>query len=156
MLVLFVVSKDDIELHWGWVKVLVWQYGVSVRTQSPSVTLNFLISLSLSPPACNSKLLLTLGPHFTFSLQFFFTEKDVGRNCAEVSMPRLAELNSYVRVEVLSGPLTNEVVGAFQVVVLTQSSLDEQHRIGDFCHSKNIKFIVASTRGLFGSVERYP
>lgn len=120
---------------------------------SESICNTQFLDLSLSsPPARNSKLLLTLGPHFTFSLQFFFTEKDVGRNCAEVSMPRLAELNSYVRVEVLSGPLTNEVVGAFQVVVLTQSSLDEQHRIGDFCHSKNIKFIVASTRGLFGSV----
>ena len=86
-----------------------------------------------------------------FSLpQFFFTEKDVGQNCAKVSQGHLAELNSYVRVEVLSGPLTNQVVEQFQVVVLTQSTLEEQSRIGDLCHSKDIKFIVASTRGLFG------
>lgn len=82
--------------------------------------------------------------------QFFFTEKDVGLNCAVVSHPRLAELNSYVRVEVLAGPLSAEVVQQFQVVVLTQSRLEEQRRVGDLCHSKDIKFIVASTRGLFG------
>lgn len=82
--------------------------------------------------------------------QFFFTEKDVGLNCAVVSHPRLAELNSYVRVEVLAGPLSAEVVQQFQVVVLTQSRLEEQRRVGDLCHSKDIKFIVASTKGLFG------
>lgn len=74
----------------------------------------------------------------------------MGLNCAEVSQQRLAELNDYVRVEVLPGPLSDEVVQRFQVVVLTQSPLDEQRRIGDLCHSKDIKFIVASTRGLFG------
>ena len=84
--------------------------------------------------------------------QFFFTESDIGKNCAEVSCPRLAELNEYVRVEVLSGALTDEAISNFQVVVLTQSSLEEQRRIGDLCHSKDIKFIVASTRGLCGSV----
>ena len=62
----------------------------------------------------------------------------------------MAELNSYVNVEVLSGPLTETAVEKFQVVVLTQSSLDEQKRVGDFCHSKSIKFIVVSTKGLFG------
>lgn len=40
----------------------------------------------------------------------------------------------------------------FKVVVLTNSSLDEQKRIGKFCHSKNIKFIVADTKGLCGFV----
>ncbi len=74
----------------------------------------------------------------------------MGKNCAEVSRPHLAELNDYVDVKVLSGQLTDEVVSSFQVVVLTQSSLEEQKRIGDLCHSKDIKFIVASTRGLCG------
>lgn len=67
-----------------------------------------------------------------------------------MSHPRLAELNNYVRVEVLSGALTDEAVKQFQVVVLTQSPLEEQRRLGDLCHANNIKFIVASTRGLFG------
>ena len=40
----------------------------------------------------------------------------------------------------------------FQVVVLTQSSLEEQIWAGDFCHARGIKFIIADTRGLFGLV----
>ena len=74
----------------------------------------------------------------------------MGQNCAEVSQPHLAELNNYVRVEVLPGALTNEVLERFQVVVLTQSCLEEQRRIGEWCHERGVKFIVASTRGLFG------
>ena len=58
--------------------------------------------------------------------------------------------DSYVRVEVLSGALTEEAIKKFQVVVLTQSSLEEQRRIGEFCHSNGMCLVVASTRGLFG------
>lgn len=38
----------------------------------------------------------------------------------------------------------------FQVVVLTDSSLDDQKRFGDLCHLHGIKFIVADTKGLCG------
>ncbi len=55
-----------------------------------------------------------------------------------------------MRVEVLQGELSEQALKDFQVVVLTQSSLLQQRTIGDFCHTKGIKFIVASTRGLFG------
>lgn len=34
--------------------------------------------------------------------------------------------------------------------MLTNSTLDEQQHLGEFCHSKGIKLIVADTRGLFG------
>ncbi|XP_009466815.1 PREDICTED: ubiquitin-like modifier-activating enzyme 1 [Nipponia nippon] len=37
------------------------------------------------------------------------------------------------------------------VVVLTNSSLEEQLWVGDFCHVHGIKLVVADTRGLFGS-----
>lgn len=40
----------------------------------------------------------------------------------------------------------------FQVVVLTDSSLDDQKRFGELCHSHGIKFIVADTKGLCGYV----
>ena len=59
---------------------------------------------------------------------------------------------SYVRVEILSGALSEEAIKKFQVVVLTQSSLAEQRRIGEFCHSNGMCLVVASTRGLFGYV----
>uniref|UniRef100_A0A3Q2QZ93 E1 ubiquitin-activating enzyme n=1 Tax=Fundulus heteroclitus TaxID=8078 RepID=A0A3Q2QZ93_FUNHE len=38
------------------------------------------------------------------------------------------------------------------VVVLTDSSLDDQKRFGDFCHERGIRFIVADTRGLCGQL----
>lgn len=42
------------------------------------------------------------------------------------------------------------VVCVLQVVVLTNSTLEEQQHLGEFCHSKGIKLIVTDTRGLFG------
>ena len=64
--------------------------------------------------------------------------------------PRLAELNSYVRVELLQGSLSEDVVKKYQVVVLSQSTFEEQKSLGDFCHANGIRFIVANTKGLFG------
>lgn len=37
-----------------------------------------------------------------------------------------------------------------QVVVLTESPLEEQLHVGDFCHDQGIYFIVADTKGLAG------
>ncbi|KAJ8047744.1 Ubiquitin-like modifier-activating enzyme 1 [Holothuria leucospilota] len=86
------------------------------------------------------------------SSQFFFQDKDIGKNRAEVSTNRLAELNSYVPVTAYAKPLNEEFIQNFQVVVLTESSLEAQKRIGEFCHSQGIRFIVACTKGLFGQV----
>ncbi|XP_053328899.1 ubiquitin-like modifier-activating enzyme 1 [Spea bombifrons] len=86
------------------------------------------------------------------SSQFYLREDDVGKNRAEVSLPRLAELNTYVPVSAFSGPLSDDFLSGFQVVILTNSSLEEQLRVGDICHGKDIKFIVADTRGLFGQL----
>uniref|UniRef100_A0AAX7US21 E1 ubiquitin-activating enzyme n=1 Tax=Astatotilapia calliptera TaxID=8154 RepID=A0AAX7US21_ASTCA len=86
------------------------------------------------------------------SSQFYLREEDLGKNRAEVSQARLAELNSYVPVTGYTGPLTEDYLTKFQVVVLTNSTLDEQQTLGEFCHSKGIKLIVADTRGLFGQL----
>uniref|UniRef100_A0A8C3F5U3 E1 ubiquitin-activating enzyme n=1 Tax=Chrysemys picta bellii TaxID=8478 RepID=A0A8C3F5U3_CHRPI len=84
--------------------------------------------------------------------QFYLREEDLGKNRAEVSQPRLAELNSYVPVSVHTGALTEDFLSPFQVVVLTNSPLEEQLRVGGICHSKGIKMVVADTRGLFGQL----
>ncbi|GFR86122.1 ubiquitin-like modifier-activating enzyme 1 [Elysia marginata] len=89
---------------------------------------------------------------FDLSSQFFLREEDVGKNRAEVTTPRLSELNTYVPVSCSTAPLTEDFLKQFQVVVLTNSSLDEQVKLGEFCHANNIKFISASTYGLFGQV----
>ncbi|KAG9332397.1 hypothetical protein JZ751_014495 [Albula glossodonta] len=49
------------------------------------------------------------------SSQFYLREEDVGRNRAEVSQPRLAELNSYVPVAAYTGPLSEEYLTQFQL-----------------------------------------
>ena len=48
------------------------------------------------------------------------------------------------------GELTDDILAKFQVIVLTNSSLDEQLRIGDLTHKNNQKLIVVDTKGLFG------
>uniref|UniRef100_A0A8C6ZBX4 SUMO-activating enzyme subunit 1 n=1 Tax=Nothoprocta perdicaria TaxID=30464 RepID=A0A8C6ZBX4_NOTPE len=84
--------------------------------------------------------------------QFYLREEDVGRGRAEATLPRLAELNSYVAVSSCERPLSEALLAAFQVVVLTNSPLEEQLWVGDFCHSRGIKLVVADTRGLFGQL----
>uniref|UniRef100_A0A8C5X5S4 E1 ubiquitin-activating enzyme n=1 Tax=Malurus cyaneus samueli TaxID=2593467 RepID=A0A8C5X5S4_9PASS len=84
--------------------------------------------------------------------QFYLREEDVGQSRAEATLPRLAELNSYVAVTSTREPLSQELLATFQVVVLTNSPLEEQLWVGDFCHSHGIKLVVADTRGLFGQL----
>lgn len=48
-------------------------------------------------------------------LQFYLREEDIGKNRAEVSQPRLAELNSYVPVSAYTGPLVEDFLSGFQV-----------------------------------------
>ncbi|ORY32545.1 putative ubiquitin activating enzyme [Naematelia encephala] len=86
--------------------------------------------------------------------QFFLREADIGKSRAEVTAPRLAELNSYVPVKILegSGEITPEMVAPYQVVVLTNATIAKQVEIDEFTRSNGIYFIAADVRGLFGSV----
>ncbi|XP_060232843.1 ubiquitin-like modifier-activating enzyme 1 Y [Meriones unguiculatus] len=86
------------------------------------------------------------------SSQFYLREEDIGKNRAEISQPRLAELNSYVPVHAYTGPLNGSFLTGFQVVVLTSAPLEYQLQVGEFCHSHGIKLVVADTRGLVGQL----
>lgn len=88
------------------------------------------------------------------STQFFLHENDIGKNRALCTQPLLAELNTYVPVQVLPGNrlISCQDLNQFQVVVLTQSSIQEQLEFGEYCHQHDIKFIVAETRGIFGQI----
>lgn len=89
------------------------------------------------------------------SSQFFLREEDVGKPRADVTVPRLAELNTYVPVRNLGGTAGQEIsvdlVKGFQVVVLCGLSLAKQLEINDWTHQNGVYFISAETRGLFGS-----
>lgn len=88
--------------------------------------------------------------------QFYIEEADLldssGKTRAQISQPKLAELNTYVRVLALDGHLTEEVIKQFQVVVLTDWPLDEQLRINRVCRQHGVRFISACAAGLFGGV----
>jgi ubiquitin-activating enzyme E1 len=81
-------------------------------------------------------------------------EADVGKSRGEVTVPRLAELNSYVPVNLLEGQgeITTDMIKNFQVVVLTNTTLSKQIEIDEYCHNNGIAFIAADVRGLFGLV----
>lgn len=104
--------------------------------------------------------------------QFLLQESDVGQDHVQASQRRLAELNPDVEVAVSTEELSEDFLEAFQVslaprpgdapgcwhllttlvqvVVLTESPLEEQLRVGDICHAKGICFIVADAKGLAG------
>ncbi|PWY89026.1 ubiquitin-activating enzyme E1 [Aspergillus heteromorphus CBS 117.55] len=87
------------------------------------------------------------------SSQFFLQPQDVGKPRAEVTAPRVAELNSYVPVTVHDGGnLTDnlEELKRYQAIVLTQTPLKDQLAIADFCHKNGIYLTITDTFGLFG------
>ncbi|CAN3360773.1 ubiquitin-activating enzyme E1 1 [Diutina catenulata] len=87
------------------------------------------------------------------SAQFFLSEDDVGSTTrAAATRPRLAELNAYVPIGE-APDLSEETLGRYKCVVITEGvSLAEAVRINRFTHAKNIGFIYAATRGLFGQL----
>lgn len=87
------------------------------------------------------------------SSQFFLQTEDVGKRRADVTAPRISELNPYVPVTVFeSDSLTADLslLKRFQVVVLTNTPLKDQLLISDFCHANGIYVVITDTFGLFG------
>lgn len=72
---------------------------------------------------------------------------------AEASTPFLAELNSYVKVNVLSA-LSIEDHKNYNVVVYTENfeNLDHLIAVNNFCRENKVGFIVCETLGLAGYV----
>ncbi|KAL9115585.1 MAG: hypothetical protein Q9187_007260, partial [Circinaria calcarea] len=89
------------------------------------------------------------------SSQFFLHPHDVGKPRADVTVPRVAELNAYTPVSVYPAKsLTSDLdqLKNYQVVVLTGTPLKDQIAISDFCHQNGIFLVIADIYGLFGSI----
>jgi len=86
------------------------------------------------------------------SSQFYLSPDDVGKPRGAASYDKLAELNSYVSVNLHSGALDEAFISKFHVVVLVDQPLELQLRINDITHAKNIGFISTESRGVFGNV----
>eukprot|EP01040_Poterioochromonas_malhamensis_P009078 gene9078-9832_t len=103
---------------------------------------------------------VTLVDHKTttyqdLSSQFYLSEKDIGKNRAEVSAPQLAELNPYVHVSVTSASsnLLNIVEhGHYNVVVIIDYPFSTQVAVSEYCHAHNIAVIVGDVRGVTGQI----
>lgn len=88
------------------------------------------------------------------STQYYLREEDVGKNRAEVTFPKVSELNPYVAYS-----LDTRAFGAdttdfsflkdFTCVVLTEKPLSLQLAVSTYCHDNNIAFITADTFGAF-------
>ena len=89
------------------------------------------------------------------SSQFFLRPEDVGKPRAEVTAPRVAELNAYTPVSVHHGKSLAEDLDQlkrYQVVVLTGTRLKDQLTIADYCHENGIYVVIADIYGLFGFI----
>ncbi|TID13264.1 hypothetical protein CANINC_004950 [Pichia inconspicua] len=82
------------------------------------------------------------------SSQFFLSESDIDKNRAQATLPKLAELNQYVPINLVE-ELTPEVISQFSVVVATDLPLSKQLELNELTHAKGIKYISADVRGLF-------
>ena len=89
------------------------------------------------------------------SSQFFLRPEDVGKSRAEVTTPRVAELNAYTPISIFGAKSLTEDLSQlkrFQVVVLTSTTLQDQRKIADYCHENGIYVVITDTFGLFGSI----
>ncbi len=92
--------------------------------------------------------------------QYYLSPEDAGARRDEVTLPRLAELNTYVPIRILpceaqrllEVPDLPALLNEFQVIVLTEASLEEQLAVNEFTHSTGRAFINADVHGLFASV----
>lgn len=87
------------------------------------------------------------------STQFCLQSDSIGKNRAAESIAHLRELNPYVEVRLLEGPLTEDALEghSFDVVCCVDGSLGKQLSLNDLCRRKNSKFIATSVRGAFAS-----
>lgn len=85
------------------------------------------------------------------SSQFFLSEADIGKPRDEASAEKLAELNAYVPINVVDN-IKQEVLSGFKCIVTTDISLEQQLEINNFTHSRDIGYIHADVRGLFGQL----
>ncbi|XP_040891055.1 ubiquitin-like modifier-activating enzyme 1 [Toxotes jaculatrix] len=140
---LYVLGRDAMQLM-GTANVLIaGMRGLGVEI-AKNVILSGVKSVTVQDEGCTAWIDL--------SSQFFLKESHLGQNRATCSLQQLSALNPHVHVSAHTGPLDEDLLLQFQVVVLTDSSLDDQKRFGDLCHSHGIKFIVADTRGLCGQL----
>ena len=77
--------------------------------------------------------------------QFYLSERHVGQNRAEATLPSLQALNPTVMVGASTGTLLEqpELIESHNVVVVCDTRLEDSIRINQICRAKGVKMLVA-------------
>ena len=86
------------------------------------------------------------------SSNYYASIDDIGKKRIDVVKDKLARLNPYVLVETKSTSLTNDILKKCNTVVICEQLATSQIKYNNFCRKNNIKFILANTVGVVGSI----
>ena len=93
---------------------------------------------------------------YDLSAQYYIEEKDLqsGKSRAELSISKLAELNSYVPLTLENNTkLSEDIIKKYDVVVITEAeSYNERLQISEWCRANNVKFVSSFMAGLAGGI----
>lgn len=76
---------------------------------------------------------------------FFFSKSDIGKQRDVAVIDKLKALNKYVIMNIVD----QVELEKYDLVVSVNQSNEDNLKINEFCHSKNIKFVMANASGLF-------
>ncbi|KAM7537021.1 hypothetical protein Aperf_G00000059949 [Anoplocephala perfoliata] len=87
------------------------------------------------------------------SSNYYASPSDVGKSRCEVVRPKLAELNSYVTLNIIKEKeLTADIVRNYHIVVFARGNMHQWKKLSQICHELKIKIVCTRTCGLFGQV----
>lgn len=93
------------------------------------------------------------------SSNFYLTEAHVASKTprSHACIDDLVSLNPYVTVSVYDGAIdlnepNRDILSSFAVVVLVNQSHAAQRAVDSICHKEGVKFLSASSRGVFGAI----
>lgn len=76
---------------------------------------------------------------------FFFSKSDLGKQRDIAVIDKLKALNKYVVINIVD----QVELEKYDLVVSVNQSNEDNLKINEFCHSKNIRFVMANASGLF-------
>lgn len=83
--------------------------------------------------------------------QFYLEESDVGKNRAEASVKKLAELNPYVAVKASAEEDIMKIAKEYNTIVLTEPMCEKRLiELTNYCHQNQVNIITTEARGVFG------
>jgi ubiquitin-activating enzyme E1 len=85
-----------------------------------------------------------------YGTNFFITNKDLGKNLADVLVTELKKLNSYVTVRTIKPDSVN--ISDYSAVVVFDTDYINQLPINKVAHDNNVPYISATTMGLTGTI----